>query len=80
MNMPIGAIPLVSLLELNLNALIALNNAHAVELSWLEKATFENMILNAAYARGVAPAKAFLIAFDWATVYDDVSFLWFRAH
>ena len=79
MSAPIGPIQVVSLLELDLNALLALNNAHAVELSWVENSQFENMILNAVYARGVAPAKGFLIAFDQTTRYDNVNFLWFRA-
>jgi uncharacterized protein len=79
MKVPIRAIQLVSLLELDLNALIALNNAHVVELSWAEKPHFEDMIRKAFYARGIAPAKAFLIAFDQAALYDNVNFLWFRA-
>ena len=79
MRAPIGAIQLVSLLELDLNSLIALNNSHAVELSWVEKPQFENLILRAVYARGVAPAKAFLIAFDQTALYENVNFLWFRA-
>ncbi len=79
MRAPIGTIQLVSLLELDLNTLLALNNSHAVELSWVEKQHFEYMILNAVYARGVAPAKAFLIAFDQTALYDNVNFLWFRA-
>ena len=78
MSTPIRAIPVVSLLKLDLNDLIALNNSHAVELSWVEKPQFENMILNASYARGVAPAKGFLIAFDHSASYDNVNFLWFR--
>jgi uncharacterized protein len=79
MKMPVGGIQLVPLLELDLNALIALNNSHAVELSWVEKPLFEKMILNAAYARGIAPAKGFLIAFDQTAPYDNINFLWFRA-
>ena len=79
MRAPIRAIQLVSLRELDLNALIALNNAHAVELSWVEKPQFENMVLNAVYARGVGLAKGFLIAFDQTALYDNVNFLWFRA-
>jgi predicted GNAT superfamily acetyltransferase len=79
MNAPTGPIQLAALLELDLNALIALNNSHAVELSWVEELQFKNMILNAVYARGVPPAKAFLIAFDQSALYDNVNFLWFRA-
>jgi predicted GNAT superfamily acetyltransferase len=70
---------LVSLLELDSNPLLALNNAHAVELSWLEKQRFDDMIVNAFYARGIGPAKAFLIAFDQTAHYDNFNFLWFRA-
>jgi predicted GNAT superfamily acetyltransferase len=79
MKVPIGAIQLASLWELDLNALIALNNLHAVELSWVEKPQFENMIVNAVYARGITPAKGFLIAFDQTALYDNVNFRWFRA-
>jgi predicted GNAT superfamily acetyltransferase len=79
MRASIGTIQLVSLLELDLDALIALNNSHAVELSWVEKPQFENMILNAVYARGLATTRGFLIAFDQTALYDNVNFLWFRA-
>jgi predicted GNAT superfamily acetyltransferase len=79
MRAPIEAIQLASLLELDLNALIVLNNSYAVELSWVEKQQFENMIVNAVYARGVTPAKGFLIAFDQTALYDNVNFVWFRA-
>jgi hypothetical protein len=73
-----GPIELVSLLQLDLNTLIALNNAHALELSWLEKPEFENMIHNAVYARGIAPARGFLIAFDQTASYDNINFQWLR--
>jgi predicted GNAT superfamily acetyltransferase len=73
------SVRVVSLLELDLNALIALNNQHAVELSWVEKQQFENMILSAVYARGIAPAKGFLLAFDQTALYHNFNFLWFRA-
>jgi predicted GNAT superfamily acetyltransferase len=78
MRAPIGPAKPVPLLELDLDALSALNNSHAVELSWVEKAQFENMILSAVYARGIAPAKAFLLAFDQTASYNNVNFLWFR--
>jgi len=78
MSAPIGPIELVSLLQRDLDTLIALNNAHAVELSWMEKPQFEKMIRNAVYARGIAPAKGFLIAFDQTASYDNLNFQWFR--
>jgi predicted GNAT superfamily acetyltransferase len=79
MSAPTEVIQLVSLLELNLDTLIALNNSYAVELSWVEKPQFEQMILNAVYARGVSPTKGFLIAFDQTALYDNVNFHWFQA-
>ena len=74
-----GAIQIVSMLELDQDALIAVNNAHAVELSWVERPQFEAMIHNAVYARGVAPDRGFLIAFDQNALYENINFLWFRA-
>src|SRR6202046_2192626 len=79
MNPPIGAMQIVSMLALDANALIALNNVHARELSWVEKPQFETMIHNAVYARGIAPNKGFLIAFDQNALYENFNFLWFRA-
>jgi uncharacterized protein len=79
MNSAAGAIQIVSMLELDANALIALNNAHAVELSWVERPQFETMIRDAVYARGIAPAKGFLIAFDHTASYANVNFQWFRS-
>lgn len=60
-------------------ALLALNNAHAVELSWLEPGLLDLMLAQASYARGVAPAAAALIAFDQASAYAGLHFAWFRA-
>jgi uncharacterized protein len=75
----IGAIQIVSMFELEQDALIAVNNAHAVELSWVEKPQFERIISSAIYARGIAPAKGFLIALDQTAPYDNFNFQWFRA-
>lgn len=79
MNSATGAIQIVSMVELDTNALTALNNAHAVELSWVEKPQFENLIRDAVYARGIAPAKGFLIAFDQTAPYANINFEWFRS-
>jgi uncharacterized protein len=59
-------------------ALLALNNAHAVELSWLEPERLAHMIGQAFLARRVGAADAFLIAFDQDADYDSPNFLWFR--
>jgi uncharacterized protein len=76
---PTKPIQLTALHELDPHPLIALNNSHAVELSWLDQPQFENLIHQAVYARGVSPAKGFLIAFDQSAQYDNFNFLWFRA-
>lgn len=59
--------------------LLALNNAHAVELSWLEPDRLARMIGQAFLARRVGAADALLIAFDQTADYDSPNFLWFRA-
>jgi predicted GNAT superfamily acetyltransferase len=59
-------------------AALALNNAHAVELSWLEAPRFAELIARAFFARRIGSA-AFLLAFDQNADYDSPNFLWFRA-
>jgi len=59
-------------------AVLALNNAHAVELSWLEMDRLRRLLGNAFHARRVGRLEAFLIAFDETSDYDGGHFLWFR--
>ena len=58
--------------------LLALNNAHAQELSWLEPARLQHLVHEAFSARRVGDLEAFLIAFDQDARYDSPNFLWFR--
>lgn len=60
-------------------ALLALNNAHAVELSWLEPARLAHLVAEAFLARRVGVADALLLTFDQDAAYDSPNFLWFRA-
>lgn len=60
-------------------ALLALNNAHAVELSWLEPARLAHLVAEAFLARRVGVADALLLTFDQDADYDSPNFLWFRA-
>ena len=60
-------------------ALLALNNAHATELSPLDAAGLDRLLATAAHATGVAPAEALLIAFDQDADYASPNFLWWRA-
>jgi predicted GNAT superfamily acetyltransferase len=59
--------------------LLALNNAHAQELSWLEPERLEHLVNEAFLARRIGNLDAFLLAFDQDARYDSPNFLWFCA-
>ena len=59
-------------------AVLALNNAHAAELSWLEPDRFSTLLSRAFHARRIGTADAFLLAFDQDADYDSPNFLWHR--
>jgi predicted GNAT superfamily acetyltransferase len=59
--------------------LLALNNAHAQELSWLEPERLQHLVGQAFLARRIGNLDAFLLAFDQDADYDSPNFLWFRA-
>jgi uncharacterized protein len=59
-------------------ALLALNNSHAAELSWMEPPRLLHLVSQAFLARRVGEADALLIAFDQDADYDSPNFLWFR--
>ncbi|MBA3448691.1 MAG: GNAT family N-acetyltransferase [Pseudaminobacter sp.] len=60
-------------------AILALNNEHAAELSWLEPERLSFLLGQAFYARRIGNVDAFLMAFDQAADYDSPNFRWFRA-
>jgi predicted GNAT superfamily acetyltransferase len=60
-------------------AILALNNEHAEELSWLEPAELSHLIAQSFYAPRIGALEAFLIAFDQDADYDSPNFLWFKA-
>lgn len=60
-------------------AMLALNNAHAEELSWLQPDRLSYLIGQAFYARRVGDLDAFILAFDQTADYDSPNYLWFRA-
>ncbi len=60
-------------------ALLALNNVHARELSWLEPARLQHLVEQAFLARRIGSLDAFLMAFDQDAQYDSPNFLWFRS-
>ncbi len=59
--------------------LLALNNAHAQELSPLGPDRLIHLIREAFVARKIGHADAFILAFDQAANYDSPNFLWFRS-
>ena len=60
-------------------SLLALNNDHARELSWLEPQRLEYLVSAAFLARRIGNVDAFLLAFDQDARYDSPNFLWLRA-
>jgi predicted GNAT superfamily acetyltransferase len=59
--------------------LLALNNAHAQELSWLEPERLQHLVEQAFLTRRIGDLDAFLLAFDQDARYDSPNFLWFSA-
>src|ERR1700754_2951356 len=59
--------------------LLALNNAHAAQLSWLEPERLQHLVGQAFLARRIGELDAFLLTFDQDARYDSPNFLWFRA-
>jgi predicted GNAT superfamily acetyltransferase len=62
----------------DLAPLVALNNAHAVELSWLETDGLATLVRRSFRARMVDGGAGFLLAFDQDADYGSPNFLWFR--
>lgn len=60
-----------------LPAVLALNNEHAAELSWLEPERLSFLVGQAFYARRIGEVDAFLLAFDQSADYDSPNYLWF---
>lgn len=58
-------------------AMLALNNAHAVELSWADEARLGMLVDEAFHAARVGMIDAMLLAFAPGAAYDSVNFQWF---
>ena len=59
-------------------AVLALNNAHAAELSWLDRDRLTSLLRQAFHARRIGEVDGFLLAFDQSAAYDSPNYLWFR--
>src|SRR5215510_13442043 len=57
---------------------LALNNEHAKELSWLDVDRLVELVGRAFLACRIGEVEAFLLAFDQDADYDSPNFLWFR--
>ncbi len=66
------------IVDADLDTLLALNTAHAVETSLLERAKLARMIGAAFSARTNDASSVLLLAFDQDADYDSPNFLWFR--
>jgi len=62
-----------------LQKLLALNNAHAKELSWLDEEKLATLIRSAFLARRIGNIDAFILAFDQDSDYQAENFLWFKS-
>jgi predicted GNAT superfamily acetyltransferase len=60
------------------DGLVALNNAHAAELSWLEPARLQMLVGQAVLALAIGDAGALLLALDQTAEYDSPNYQWFR--
>ena len=58
--------------------MLALNNAHATETSWLDRAGLSAILRTSFMAACIGEAEAMLIALDQDAAYRSVNFLWFR--
>jgi uncharacterized protein len=61
-----------------LSALLALNNLHASELSYLTAERFVHLLSQSFWSGRIA-THAFIITFDQHASYDSPNYLWFRA-
>ncbi|MGL4438594.1 MAG: GNAT family N-acetyltransferase [Bosea sp. (in: a-proteobacteria)] len=71
--------PLVDLRSCSVSSVLALNNAHQIETSALDAASYARLLDAAGFASAVGSRPdAFLIAFNEASVHDNDNLAWFR--
>lgn len=68
-------VDIVPITSMRRELVLALNNAHASELSRLDEAGLHALLTAAFYARGLGDAEAVLIALDQDARYDSPNFL-----
>ena len=73
-----GAAPVEPIGGRDLASLVALNNAHATELSWLDPECMATLVRRSFQARVVGGDAGFLLAFDQDADYGSPNFRWFK--
>jgi hypothetical protein len=63
----------------DLPALLALNNAHAAELSLLDHHALQRLLAASCRARVIGSVAAFIVAFDETSDYASPNYRWFRS-
>lgn len=74
-----SSLPIETISPVDEPAILALNNEHAAELSWLEPERLSYLIGEAFHTRRIGKLEAFLMAFDQDAAYDSPNYLWFRS-
>ena len=74
------AAPLAPLTGSVEDAVLALNNAHADKLSWLDRSGLIWLVEHAFVARRIGHLDGFLLAFDETAAYRSQNYLWFCEH
>ncbi len=67
------------LTDADIPAALALNNAHAAELSVLDADRMRALVAQAFHAEMLGPADAFIIALDQTAQYDSPNYAWVRS-
>ena len=70
--------PIDDISPADLPAILALNNEHAAELSWLEPQRLSYLLGQSFHTRRIGRLEAFIMTFDQDAHYDSPNFLWFR--
>lgn len=70
--------PIGLLVPDHLDRLLALNNAHAAELSLLDAARLASLLQQAFWAARVGDVDAFMLTLDQSAGYDSPNHRWFR--
>lgn len=58
--------------------LLALNNAHAEELSWKSAEDLAALLASASHVRAEPDGLALIVAFDETCIYDNANFAWLK--